>query len=91
MARKKGRFIGGYIDPDLYETVKRRASAEHRTVSAELERILTEAVQGKSLPLGAHERRQPFTLRPNSAEAVQGLISDLRETITKFEKQEMSE
>lgn len=57
MANRKGVFIGAYVPNDLKETLRRRAAAEHRTLSQEITRILTEAVHGKTLPPGAVDRR----------------------------------
>ena len=57
MANRKGVFIGAYVPNDLKETLRRRAAAEHRTLSQEITRILTEAVHGKTLPPGAIDRR----------------------------------
>ncbi|MGH9943996.1 MAG: FitA-like ribbon-helix-helix domain-containing protein [Pyrinomonadaceae bacterium] len=57
MANRKGVFIGAYVPNDLKETLKRRAAAEHRTLSQEITRILEEAVKGKSLPPGMIDRR----------------------------------
>ena len=48
MANRKGVFIGAYVPNDLKETLRRRAAAEHRTLSQEITRILTEAVHGKT-------------------------------------------
>jgi hypothetical protein len=59
MVNRKGVFIGAYVPSDLKETLRRRAAAEHRTLSQEITRILTEAVHGKTLPPGAIDRRQP--------------------------------
>lgn len=59
MANRKGVFIGAYVPNDLKETLKRRAAAEHRTLSQEITRILTEAVHGRTLPPGAIDRRNP--------------------------------
>ena len=52
MANRKGVFIGAYVPNDLKETLRRRAAAEHRTLSQEITRILTEAVHGKTPPPG---------------------------------------
>ncbi len=57
MVNRKGVFIGAYVPNDLKETLRRRAVAEHRTLSQEITRILTEAVHGKTLPPGAIDRR----------------------------------
>ncbi len=62
MANRKGVFIGAYVPNDLKETLKRRAAAEHRTLSQEITRILTEAVHGRVLPPGAIDRRNPSTI-----------------------------
>ncbi|MFL6210702.1 MAG: hypothetical protein ACJ74W_17760 [Pyrinomonadaceae bacterium] len=57
MANRKGVFIGAYVPNDLKETLRRNAAAQHRTLSQEITRILTEAVHGKTLPPGAIDRR----------------------------------
>ncbi len=64
MVNRKGVFIGAYVPNDLKETLRRRAAAEHRTLSQEITRILTEAVHGKTLPPGAIDRRNPTTSQP---------------------------
>lgn len=58
---RKGVFIGAYVPLELKESLRRRAAAEHRTLSQEITRILTEAVHGKSLPSGSVDRRIPNT------------------------------
>ena len=57
MANRKGVFIGAYVPNHLKESLKRRAAAEHRTLSQEITRILEEAVHGKGLPVGSIDRR----------------------------------
>jgi hypothetical protein len=57
MANRKGVFIGAYVPAELKESLRRRAAAEHRTLSQEITRILTEAVHGKGLPVGSVDRR----------------------------------
>jgi hypothetical protein len=57
MVNRKGVFIGAYVPNDLKETLRRRAAAEHRTLSQEITRILTEAVHGRQLPPGMVDRR----------------------------------
>lgn len=64
MVNRKGVFIGAYVPNDLKETLRRRAAAEHRTLSQEITRILTEAVHGKTLPPGAVDRRNPASSQP---------------------------
>ena len=64
MVNRKGVFIGAYVPRDLKETLQRRAAAEHRTLSQEITRILTEAVHGKTLPPGAIDRRNPVSSQP---------------------------
>jgi hypothetical protein len=59
MANRKGVFIGAYVPNELKESLRRRASAEHRTLSQEITRILTEAIHGKTLPPGSIDRRTP--------------------------------
>ena len=55
---RKGVFIGAYVPLELKESLRRRAASEHRTLSQEITRILTEAVHGKGLPTGSIDRRQ---------------------------------
>lgn len=57
MVNRKGVFIGAYVPRDLKETLQRRAASEHRTLSQEITRILSEAVHGKQLPPGMIDRR----------------------------------
>ena len=57
MANRKGVFIGAYVPNHLKESLKRRALAEHRTLSQEITRILEEAVHGRGLPAGSIDRR----------------------------------
>jgi len=40
MANRKGVFIGAYVPNELKESLRRRAAAEHRTLSQEITRIL---------------------------------------------------
>lgn len=57
MANRRGVFIGAYVPVELKESLQRRAASEHRTLSQEVTRILTEAVHGKGLPTGSIDRR----------------------------------
>jgi hypothetical protein len=57
MANRKGVFIGAYVPNHLKESLRRKAAAEHRTLSQEITRILEEAVHGKGLPAGSVDRR----------------------------------
>ena len=59
MANRKGVFIGAYVPNDLKESLRRKAASEHRTLSQEITRILTEAVHGRGLPAGSIDRRKP--------------------------------
>jgi hypothetical protein len=59
MANRKGVFIGAYVPAELKESLRRRAAAEHRTLSQEITRILEEAVKGPRLPPGFVDRRAP--------------------------------
>jgi len=59
MANRKGVFIGAYVPSDLKESLRKRAAAEHRTLSQEITRILEEAVKGPRLPPGFVDRRTP--------------------------------
>jgi hypothetical protein len=59
MANRKGVFIGAYVPNDLKESLRRRAAGEHRTLSQEITRILTEAIHGRNLPPGSIDRRTP--------------------------------
>lgn len=61
MVNRKGVFIGAYVPLELKESLKRRAAAEHRTLSQEITRILVEAVHGKGLPAGSVDRRSNTT------------------------------
>ncbi len=62
MANRKGVFIGAYVPNELKESLRRRAAAEHRTLSQEITRILVEAVHGKGLPAGSVDRRNAATV-----------------------------
>jgi plasmid stability protein len=64
MANRKGVFIGAYVPNELKESLRRRAAAEHRTLSQEITRILVEAVHGKGLPAGSVDRRNTGTTVP---------------------------
>jgi plasmid stability protein len=57
MVNRKGVFIGAYVPNELKESLRRRAASEHRTLSQEITRILTEAIHGRSLPPGSIDRR----------------------------------
>jgi plasmid stability protein len=57
MANRKGVFIGAYVPHELKESLRRRAAAEHRTLSQEITRILEEAAFGQGLPPGMADRR----------------------------------
>jgi hypothetical protein len=59
MANRKGVFIGAYVPHELKESLRRRAAAEHRTLSQEITRILEEAAFGQGLPPGMVDRRSP--------------------------------
>ena len=59
MANRKGVFIGAYVPNDLKESLRRKAASEHRTLSQEITRILTEAVHDRGLPVGSLDRRAP--------------------------------
>ena len=58
MANRKGVFIGAYVPNHLKESLRRRAAAEHRTLSQEITRILEEAIHGRGLPAGSIDRRE---------------------------------
>ena len=62
MANRKGVFIGAYVPNELKESLRRRAAAEHRTLSQEITRILVEAVHGKGLTAGSVDRRASATV-----------------------------
>ena len=69
MANRKGVFIGAYVPNHLKESLRRRAAAEHRTLSQEITRILEEAVHGRGLPAGSIDRRnKETTLRRRSSD-----------------------
>ena len=61
MANRKGVFIGAYVPNHLKESLRRRAAAEHRTLSQEITRILEEAVHGRGFlreaSIGARKNR----------------------------------
>ena len=59
MANRKGVFIGAYVPNELKESLRRLAAGEHRTLSQEITRILTEAIHGRTLPPGSIDRRGP--------------------------------
>ena len=67
MANRKGVFIGAYVPNELKESLRRRAAAEHRTLSQEITRILTEAIHGRNLPAGSIDRRTPNSATSNAA------------------------
>ena len=69
MANRKGVFIGAYVPNDLKESLRRRAATEHRTLSQEITRILTEAVHGRTLPPGSIDRRTGTTPRRRTSDA----------------------
>lgn len=64
MTNRKGVFIGAYVPNELKESLRRRAAAEHRTLSQEITRILVEAVHGKGLPTGSVDRRSSANAVP---------------------------
>ena len=64
MVNRKGVFIGAYVPNELKESLRRRAAAEHRTLSQEITRILVEAVHGKGLPTGSVDRRNSTNTIP---------------------------
>jgi hypothetical protein len=64
MVNRKGVFIGAYVPADLKNALQRRAAAEHRTLSQEITRILTEAIHGRALPPGAIDRRNTDSSGP---------------------------
>ncbi len=64
MTNRKGVFIGAYVPTELKESLRRRAAAEHRTLSQEINRILVETVHGKGLPPGSVDRRSNTTATP---------------------------
>src|ERR1700754_4412244 len=57
MANRKGVFIGDYVPNHLKESLRRRAAAEHRTLSQEITRILKEAAHGRVLSAVGIDRR----------------------------------
>ena len=64
MANRKGVFIGAYVPSELKESLRRKAASEHRTLSQEITRILTEAIHGRTLPPGSIDRRAAVTTAP---------------------------
>ena len=67
MANRKGVFIGAYVPNELKESLRRRAAAEHRTLSQEITRILVEAVHGKGLARRAVLTGETTTRRSRAA------------------------
>jgi plasmid stability protein len=63
MANRKGVFIGAYVPNELKESLRRRAAAQHRTLSQEITRILVEAVHGQGLPAGSVDRSNTNAVR----------------------------
>ena len=63
MANRKGVFIGAYVPNHLKESLRRRAAAEHRTLSQEITRILVEAVHGKGLPAEVIQIAKQFAVQ----------------------------
>ncbi len=59
MTLRKGVFIGAYVPHELKESLQRRARGEHRTLSQEITRILTEAVHGHNRSPDGTDRRSP--------------------------------
>lgn len=59
---RKGVFIGAYVPSELKESLRIRASSDHRTLSQEITRILLEAVNGKGLAPGSVNRRGGVTV-----------------------------
>ena len=72
MANRKGVFIGAYVPNHLKESLRRRAAAEHRTLSQEITRILEEAVHGRPAAWESRSAYEGITAatsrdRPNAA------------------------
>ena len=80
MANRKGVFIGAYVPNELKESLRRRAAAEHRTLSQEITRILTEAIHGRNLPAGSIDRRALNS--PTSSTACSGAPSAMTSPIS---------
>lgn len=59
MTKRNGVFIGAYIAPELKDELQRRAKAEHRTLSQQITKILSEALRGNGLTLPPIDRRAP--------------------------------
>ena len=54
--------MGAHCHPEALiaaRQIRRRAAGEHRTLSQEITRILTEAIHGRTLPPGSIDRRTP--------------------------------
>jgi len=47
MTNRRGVLLEAYVPNELKESLRRRAAADHRTLSQEITRILTEAVHGQ--------------------------------------------
>jgi plasmid stability protein len=87
MANRKGVFIGAYVPNELKESLRRRAAAEHRTLSQEITRILVEAVHGKGLPAGSVDRRDNTTVpRRRSTDPLQGDVPKIFRTSRRRKK-----
>ena len=84
MANRKGVFIGAYVPNDLKESLRRKAAAEHRTLSQEITRILTgEEIRRTAGRVHEHgsaleERADPCTCRCGQIDSTGGLKRQLR-------------
>ena len=59
MTKRKGVFIGAYIASELKDELQRRAKSEHRTLSQQITKILTEALRGNGASAPIQDRRAP--------------------------------
>ena len=59
MTKRKGVFIGAYIAAELKDELTRRAKTEHRTLSQQITKILTEALRGNGAAIPLQDRRSP--------------------------------
>lgn len=63
----KGEFIGVYVPGGLKTLLRKRAAGEHRTLSQELNRLLTIAEFGEPLSWAEVERRTAPEQREEAA------------------------
>ena len=91
MANRKGVFIGAYVPNELKESLRRRAAAEHRTLSQEITRILVEAVHGKGLPTGSVDRRNAAAIPATQVDRPDPAAEDRGPAVSRLRRQEKIE